>query len=350
VHDFLQTSLKGLKRSEKMETEVCSLCSSIFISLTPLVLPSDGISNAFLDFLSSRNYESLSSDHPPKRQKLSPIVEECDNIVVRRTKFILKFQREQLNHFEGPIERHRVPILVSVKESAKGIYHTEIYDISDKFRRLILDVTLPAYGDVPLRDVQIATLVATESENWQNPPGKGRLWIETDVRLGCDESSGYIEVLFAIKWNTTPSMDSISQRRVNRPALQAALDAYFPGESREKDDNSWSAQNFYNSVYIPDKDDDEAASIITEQLDTELYPFQKRSVRWLLEREGVRWSSVDGRVLPRVYQRHDLPYSFHETKDADGRVCYISHFFNVVITDVEPYRQLDMLRGGKAPI
>jgi E3 ubiquitin-protein ligase SHPRH len=315
-----------------------------------LVPPSDGLSNAFIDFLSSRNLESSSSDHRPKRQKLSPIFEECDNIVVRRTKFVLKVPGDQLNHLERLIERHRVPVLVSVIESAKGIYRTEIYDTSDKFRRLILDVTLPAHGDVPLRDIQIASLVATESENWQIPPGKGSLWVETDVRLGCDESSGYLELHFTIKWNTTPSMDSISQRRVNRPALQAVLDAYFPEESREKDDNSWSAQNFYSSVYIPDKEDDEAASIVTEQLDTNLYPFQKRSVRWLLEREGVRWSSADGCVLTRVYRRHDLPYSFREAKDADGRICYISHFFNVVVTDVEPYRQLDALRGGKVSI
>jgi E3 ubiquitin-protein ligase SHPRH len=315
--------------------------------LVPLL---DGLSNAFIDFLSSPNYESLPSDHRPKRQKLSPIVEECDSIVVRRTKFILKFQGGQSDHFVRPIERHRVPILVSITESAKGIYHTEMYDMSDKLRRLILDVTLPAHGDVPLRDVQIATLVATESENWPNPPGKGRLWVETDVRLGCDESSGYLEVHFAIKWNLTPTMDSIFRRHVNRPALQAVLDTYFPEESREKDDNSWSAQNFYNSVYIPDKDDDESASIVIEQLDTELYPFQKRSVRWLLEREGVQWSSVDRCVIPRVCQRHDLPYSFRETKDADGRICYISHFFNVVVTDVEPYRQLEVLRGGKVSI
>ena len=45
----------------------------------------------------------------------------------------------------------------------------------------------------------------------------------------------------------------------------------------------------------------------------------------------------------------DLPYSFHEAKDADGRICYISHFFNVVVTDVEPYRQLELLRGGRLP-
>jgi hypothetical protein len=330
-----------------MEREVCNACSSSFISLTWSVSPSDVLSNAFIDFLSSRNHESLSSGPLPKRPKLSPIVEECDNIVARRTKLILKFPGGHLKRFERPIERYRVPILVSITESAKGIYHTEIYDTSDKFCRLILDVTVPAHDDMPLRDIQIATLVARESENWQNPPGKGRLWVETDIRLACDESSDYLEVHFAIKWNTTPSLDSISRRRVNRPALQAVLDAYFPEESREKDDNSWSAQKFYTSVYIPEKDDDEAASIVTEELHTDLFPFQKRSVRWLLEREGVRWSSADGCVVPRACHRHDLPYSFHETKDADGRICYVSHFFNVVVTDVEPYRQLDMLRGGR---
>jgi E3 ubiquitin-protein ligase SHPRH len=311
---------------------------------------SDGLSNAFINFLSSQSHERQPNTHLAKRQKLSLTVEECENIVVRRTKFVLKLPGGQLDNFETPIEQHCVPLLVKVTESVKERYHTEIYDISDKFRRLILDVTLPADGDVPLRDIQIATLVAAEAQNWQNPPGNGRLWIETDIRLGCDESSGYLEVHFVIKWNTAPSMATIPQRRVNRPALQAVLDAYFPDEIHEKDDNSWSAQKFYSSVYIPDREDDEAASIITEQLDTDLYPFQKRSVRWLLEREGVRWSSADGCVLPRVYCGHDLPYSFHEAKDADGRICYISHFFNVVVTEVEPYRQLDTLRGGRLPI
>jgi len=324
-------------------------CERPLISLTSWVYPSDGLSNAFINFLSSQNNESLTNNHPAKRQKLLPVVEEYENIVVQRTKCVLKFAKGRPDNLEGPIERHRVPILVRVTESAKEKYHTEIYDISDKFHRLILDVTLSADGDVPLRDIQIATLVAAESQHWKNPPGPGRLWVETDIRLDCDESFGYLEVLFAIKWNTTPSMESIPRRRVNRPGLQAVLDAYYPEDGRERGDDSWSAQNFYSSVYIPDKEDDEAASIVTPQLDTELYPFQKRSVRWLLEREGVRRSSIDGCVIPRFYQRHGLPYSFHEAKDADGRIYYISHFFSVVVTDVEPYRQLELLQGGRLP-
>ncbi len=308
---------------------------------------SDGLSNAFITFLSSRNTESPAYHHPAKRQKLFAVVQECENIVVRRTKLVLKFPKGRPDNFEWPIERRRVPILVKVSESAKEKYHTEIYDISDKFHKLILDVTLPADGEVPLQDLQIATLVAAEAQHWKNPSGNGRLWIETDVRLDCDESFGYLEINLAIKWNTTPSIDSILRRRVNRPGLQAVLDAYYPDYDRKKGDNSWSAQNFYSSVYIPDKADDEAASIVTEQLETDLFPFQKRSVRWLLEREGVRWSSADRCVLPRAYRRRDLPYSFHEAKDADGRTCYISHFLNVAATDADPYRQLDLLRGGR---
>jgi E3 ubiquitin-protein ligase SHPRH len=142
-------------------------------------------------------------------------------------------------------------------------------------------------------------------------------------------------------------MDGMLWRRVSRPALKAVLDAYFPEENSEKDDNSCSAQKFYSSVHIPEKEDDVAASIVTGELNTELYPFQKRSVRWLLEREGVQWSTVDGCVLPRCYRMDNLPYSFHEAKDEDGEVCFISRLFNIVTKDVRPYRQIETLRGGK---
>jgi hypothetical protein len=270
--------------------------------------------------------------------------------VVRRSKLQVNFPEGRLQNLEGTVERHRVPLLVRVTESAPRTYHTEIYDISDKFHKLILDATLPANNNVHLQDVQIANLVVAEAQHWQNPQSQGRLWTETDVILGYNGSSDYLEINFTVKWNITPSMDGIPRRRVKRPALQAVLDAYFSEENFEEDDNSWSAQKFYSSVHVPEKEDDVAASIITGQLTTELYPFQKRSVRWLLEREGVQWSAVDGCVLPRAYRTQNLPYSFHEAKDGDGQLCFISHLFNVVVKDLEPYRQIETLRGGKTSV
>lgn len=290
---------------------------------------------------------SLSGEHARKRQKLSPTIEECEHIVVKRSKLVLNFLEGRLRNLEGTIEKHRVPLLVAVTEFAPETYRTEIYDISDKFRKQVLDVTLPANTIMPLQDIQIANLVAAEAQHWQNPRGQGRLWTETDVLLGCHGLSDYLEIQFTVKWNTTTSLDGIPRRRVNRPTLQAVLDTYFPEENFGNDDNSWSAQRFYSSVHIPEREDDIAASIITGQLTTELYPFQKRSVRWLLEREGVQWSSVDGCVIPWVYRRPDLPYSFRGAKDGDGQTCFISHLFNVVVKDVEPYRQIETLRGGK---
>lgn len=263
----------------------------------------------------------------------------------------LDFPEGRLQNIEETIEGHRVPLLVRVTESALRTYHIEIIDISGTFRRLILDVTRPVNNNVALEDVQIANLVVlTEAQHSKNAQLHGRLWTETDVVLGYNGSSDYLEINFTVKWNTTPSMDGIPWRRVKRPALQAVLDAYFPKEKSEEDDNSWSAQKFYSSVHIPEKEDDIAASIVIGQLTTELYPFQKRSVRWLLEREGVQWSAVNRCVLPRTYQTHNLPYSFQEAKDEDGQACFISHLFSVVVKDVEPYRQMETLRGGNLTI
>jgi E3 ubiquitin-protein ligase SHPRH len=267
--------------------------------------------------------------------------------VVRRSKLLINFPKRRLETLEGTIEGHQVPLLVKVTESAPRTYHTEIYDISDKFRKLILDLTLPASNEVHLQDIQIANHVVSEAQHWQNPQGQGRLWTDTDVILGWTSSSDYLEINFTVKWNTTLRMDGIPRRRVNRPALKAVLDAYFPDENFEKEENSWSAQKFYSSVHTPEKEDDVAASIVTPQLNTELYPFQKRSVRWLLEREGVEWSTVNEGLLPRFDRTDSLPYSFREAKDGDGQPCFVSHLFNVVVKDVEPYRQIETLRGGK---
>ena len=290
----------------------------------------------------------MSNEPPRKRHRTSQDVEPCENVVVKRTKFLVELSSAMINC--DMIERPRAPILVSVIESSPRTYHLEIYDISNKPKRFILDLDFSA-ENLPLRDINIANSVAIDALQWQNPNGQGRLWTETDVRL-FRESDGlqYMELSFTVRWNITTSLDGIPHRRVKRPALQACLDAYFRScdNNGEQDTDPWSPQNFYESVHIPKKEDALAHSIICPQLDTQLYPFQKRSVRWLLERESVQWSSVKQSVidLPTEAKTRRLPYSFYQMTDDDGEVIYVSHFLNVVTKDLLPYWQLEAVRGG----
>ncbi|KAF1354867.1 SNF2 family N-terminal domain-containing protein [Delphinella strobiligena] len=78
----------------------------------------------------------------------------------------------------------------------------------------------------------------------------------------------------------------------------------------------WSPQDFYDNVYSPPTDLPLPEILAEKVLDTDLYPFQKRAVAWMLDREKP---SED---------KHHL--SFDRTKDANGNECFVSHLQGVV--------------------
>jgi E3 ubiquitin-protein ligase SHPRH len=268
--------------------------------------------------------------------------------VVKRSSLFLNLPTSRLRNLAEPIVCQGVSsLLITVNESAQNIYLVEIHETSGKSPSLLFDVSASA-ENVPLRDIQLATLVASEAQTPRNPSGQGRLWTETDLLLGYDHGLDYLEIKLVIKWNTT-SIHGLPRRQTERPALQATLAAYFPDSNgKQEKSDPWSPQDFYRSVHVPNKDDALAASIKTSHLDTELYPFQKRSVRWLLEREGVQWSNSEGHTigLPENFQSEQLPLSLHLSFDGDGQKCFVSRLFNVVVKDTDEYRQAEALRGG----
>ena len=158
----------------------------------------------------------------------------------------------------------------------------------------------------------------------------------------------HLQLIFTVKWNTTPTPYQIAQRSQKPPRLAAAINAFFSDPNGSSASNStWSPQDFYESAHRPSKDRQAADGLQPQALTAMLYPFQKRAVQWLLRREGVEW--VDGNIR-KVRVRHDmkaLPMTFQRFEDADGRECYISHLFGVVTKDVAPFWELERsLSGG----
>jgi E3 ubiquitin-protein ligase SHPRH len=84
-----------------------------------------------------------------------------------------------------------------------------------------------------------------------------------------------------------------------------------------------------------------------EELESELYPFQKRAVQWLLRKEGVEFSA-EGIIKDALSLHHNtLPNSFIQAKDAFGQPCYISHLFGIVTLDLAPFVASEhQLKGG----
>lgn len=84
-----------------------------------------------------------------------------------------------------------------------------------------------------------------------------------------------------------------------------------------------------------------------EELESELYPFQKRAVRWLLRKEGVEWSAKGGVNDASPLRDNALPNSFIRATDAFGRPCYVSHLFGTVTLDLGPFLSSEQqLKGG----
>ena len=125
-----------------------------------------------------------------------------------------------------------------------------------------------------------------------------------------------------------------------------------PAKETSPDSGEWSPLDFYEAAHVPDSDDADADAINIPGMTSDLYPFQKRTLKWLLEREGAvrgnnrNGASENGEVSPSR-KTDELPLSFREIRDLNGKKCYLSEVFLLVATDLTHFRTSDnSLSGG----
>ncbi|KAF7597423.1 proteasome component M29 [Aspergillus hancockii] len=118
-------------------------------------------------------------------------------------------------------------------------------------------------------------------------------------------------------------------------------------ESHNRKQPGWSPRDFYDNVHVPPDTPSSSAEVKCGLIECRLFPFQRRAVRWLLQREGVELQP-DGQVVPNNDKMDGgLPTSFRKFTDADGRICFASQLFMVVTTDLSQwYDAGKYLRGG----
>ena len=138
-----------------------------------------------------------------------------------------------------------------------------------------------------------------------------------------------VEILW---YNTTIAQDKVTELAVellNR--YQGSNSAVFTDSVLEP----WSPRDFYDNIHIPEKTSEASAKIKVDLLQCQLYPFQRRAVRWLLQKEGVR-VEPSGHVssLADGLDNEPIPDSFRRSVDADGQECFVSDVFGVVSDDL----------------
>ncbi|KAL1304619.1 hypothetical protein AAFC00_003586 [Neodothiora populina] len=94
----------------------------------------------------------------------------------------------------------------------------------------------------------------------------------------------------------------------------------------------WTPQDFYECVYSPPPNLPLPSALDRNVLETELYPFQKRAVAWMLERE-------------KPTEAAPASSSFNQTKDVLDCDCFVSHLQGVVCSPQNLARMSEP-RGG----
>ncbi|KIL91220.1 hypothetical protein FAVG1_05919 [Fusarium avenaceum] len=176
------------------------------------------------------------------------------------------------------------------------------------------------------------------------------LWRTTDIKLEWRGVQATMSFSFNFYWNESPSPNMQYKSTIVRKASQPFINLLLRGSSADDlpyRSSTCSPMDFYDAAFVPRKSDQVPETIQIDALDSTLYPYQKRSLQWLLQREGVQWSEVDHDVVPYEANNDESVYDFKKLLDLDGKEYYLSEVFHTVTRDVKLFRQAETsIKGG----
>jgi E3 ubiquitin-protein ligase SHPRH len=131
--------------------------------------------------------------------------------------------------------------------------------------------------------------------------------------------------------------DTASPRNKVSSQHLAILSRYLRSESINENlvetPEKWDPRDFYDNVHVPEETLESSADIANDLMSCHLYPFQRRAVWWLLDREGVQLRP-DGRIQPRQHDKTTAPRSFLRAQDATGSEIYVSQLLGCVSSNL----------------
>lgn len=104
----------------------------------------------------------------------------------------------------------------------------------------------------------------------------------------------------------------------------------------------WLPEMFYSSIYTPPIDEPVTMHLDKSLLSVDLYPFQKRTLDWMIRREQSPGKSVSRITHPRALDGHA---GFVYCQDVDGEPCYYSRHFSTYMRSPSVLLP-DLPRGG----
>ncbi|KAF5605426.1 rad8 Rdh54p [Fusarium pseudocircinatum] len=184
----------------------------------------------------------------------------------------------------------------------------------------------------------------------QRASQQNALWSTFDLEL--EWQGRQVEMTFCrnFYWNESPSPHSQYRSSTDRSSSQRFIDLLLRGSistGTSYRTSTWSPMDFYEAAFVPQKDEKTPETIQVDALESTLFPYQKRTLQWLLQREGVQWSADMRRIVPYVPENQDSVYDFKKLTDVAGNEYYLSELFHTVTRDISPFRQAEAsVKGG----
>ncbi|CAK7267009.1 hypothetical protein SEPCBS119000_002323 [Sporothrix epigloea] len=231
--------------------------------------------------------------------------------------------------------------------------------------------TARASGEVgDLTDAEMLILSIAEKSTSLSPSA-GRIWTAVYLNICTNKLSDTVTLAidFELRWMTAFRVSSDLHTISEQSLRSLVISTFFPDAQSKSphqagalDKKKWTPQQFYEAAHVTDKNDAEPDDLYVPGLTANLFPYQRRAVKWLLRREGVRWAPqeaaglsptrTEGKqpslVIPcQVPEIADVPSHFLSSKDADGNLFYISELFGVSTRNPGQYEAFEnSLRGG----
>lgn len=123
------------------------------------------------------------------------------------------------------------------------------------------------------------------------------------------------------------------------------LPFYLGGFDTDKEQRLWQPRDFYDAAHVTEDTETSSAPINNTETTFDLFPFQRRAVRWLLCREGA---AIDEMGQVTIAECQPLPDTTEAVADADGRKVYWNIWLNGLAASKSAFDDhvTQILRGG----
>ncbi|KAI3557572.1 SNF2 family domain-containing protein [Colletotrichum abscissum] len=299
------------------------------------------------------NDEAQPQDHDatePSAKRLKRSHEDVKALLVadEELEFVRKCPEETL-----PFTRHNIgPHLQLVEDKSNE------FSIASRIKPSAPWINISVTTHSNSINQRLAACLYVFAQKGKKTHGEGDVWAELDVALR--PQGDFLSVVFCFKiyWNETKApyswLRSANERQVSQRVLNTFLHDETASSASSSTQQSWSPLDFYEAAHVPHADDKHALSIDIPELTAKLYPYQKKTIQWLLGREGVRWRGASAESGSNIEELPpplgtDIAHSFRKvrTEGGSGQSFYVSDLYHVVTTDLTAFQQAERdIRGG----